>query len=229
VAVVALVSTSCAPPSSKAPEAPRVARNLVIVTIDTLRADRLGCYGSRDVATPHLDRIAQDGAMAPQAVVHIPLTRPSHASLFTGLLPYEHGIRDNVSPSLSKNVPTLAETLKAAGFETGAFVSSVVLEAQSGLDRGFDTYDDHFEGAGNDDARFLNTIQRRGDETVKEAVAGSKTHHSPDPGVDPPLHDRTIPTSLPGHVPLRDGLHGEVAWTGRLVGRPTSLERLWPA
>ena len=91
-------------------------RNLVVVTIDTLRADRVGAYGNRTVETPHLDGLARDGAIALDASVHAPLTRPSHVSLFTGLLPAQHGIRDNVSPALGDEVPTLAEGLKAAGF-----------------------------------------------------------------------------------------------------------------
>ncbi|MFI4945658.1 MAG: sulfatase-like hydrolase/transferase, partial [Burkholderiales bacterium] len=88
------------------PPAPAsVARHVVVVTIDTLRADRLGCYGARDVATPRLDRVAAAGALAVEASAHVPLTRPSHVSIFTGLLPTQHGIRDNVSPALVPQVP----------------------------------------------------------------------------------------------------------------------------
>jgi hypothetical protein len=101
------------------------ARHVVLVTIDTLRADRLGCYGNPSVATPHLDRLAEEGALALDATVHAPLTRPSHTSMFTGLYPPEHGIRDNVSPSLAEDSVTLAEVLQGAGFRTGAFVSSI--------------------------------------------------------------------------------------------------------
>ena len=150
-------------------QSPAPARNLLLVTIDTLRADRLGCYGSRDVATPTLDRLAAEGALALDATVHAPLTRPSHVSLFTGRYPAEHGIRDNIAPALAEHVPTLATILSAAGFRTGAFVSSIVLSAQSGLNRGFDTYSARFE-AGADDARFLNTIQRSGQDTVADAI-----------------------------------------------------------
>ena len=114
------------------------ARHVVIVTIDTLRADRLGSYGAREVATPRLDRVAAQGVLALEASAHVPLTRPSHVSLFTGLLPTEHGIRDNVSPAVVPRVPLLAERFRENGFATAAFVSSIVLESQSGLDRGFD-------------------------------------------------------------------------------------------
>ncbi|MGH9315325.1 MAG: sulfatase, partial [Vicinamibacterales bacterium] len=168
VAAVAAMLGGCDRREGPGPPAP--ARNLLLVTIDTLRADRLGCYGSRDVATPNLDRLAAEGALAIDATVHAPLTRPSHVSLFTGRYPAEHGIRDNIAPALADNVPTLATLLSAAGFRTGAFVSSIVLSAQSGLNRGFGTYSARFE-AGADDARFLNTIQRRGEETVADAIA----------------------------------------------------------
>ena len=87
------------------------------------------------------------------ATSHVPITRPSHASLFTARYPAEHGVRDNISLPLAKDVPTLAEALSAQGFATAAFVSSFVLSSQSGLDRGFDHYDDTFDtGEGRRDA-----------------------------------------------------------------------------
>jgi choline-sulfatase len=204
------------------------ARNLVLITIDTLRADRLGCYGNRNVETPNLDRLSRDGAIAAQASVHVPLTRPSHVSLFTGLLPAEHGIRDNVSPSLRADVPTLADVLRASGFRTAAFVSSIVLSRQSGLGRGFEEYSDRFEADG-DDARFLNTIQKRGDGPTAEAIAwlearkGSRFFawlHLYDP------HDPYEPPE-PYRARYADRLYdGEVAWSDELVGRVgAALER----
>jgi arylsulfatase A-like enzyme/Flp pilus assembly protein TadD len=203
-------------------EAPRpVARHVVLVTIDTLRADRLGCYGNANAATPHLDRLAREGALAPQATVHVPLTRPSHASILTGLHPAEHGLRDNVSPPLSAGVPTLAEVLKAAGFRTAAFVSSVVLSSQSGLARGFDTYSDRFE-TGGDDARFLNTIQRRGDQATGEAAEWLRA--APDERLFLWLHlyDPHDPYDPPEPYASRFAgrpYDGEVAWSDELVGR----------
>jgi choline-sulfatase len=216
---LALGLLACAPKSG--PSAPPSARHLVLVTIDTLRADRLGCYGS-DVATPHLDAIAREGAMAPQAMAHIPLTRPSHTSLLTGLLPSQHGIRDNVSPALPPQVKTLAPMLKSAGFRTGGFVSSIVLSRQSGLDRGFDVYSDRFQ-ADADDARFLNTLQKRGDLTLGEAVEwlekAPRTErlflwlhlYDPHDPYDPP---EPYASRYPGHP-----YEGEVAWTDELIGR----------
>ena len=136
---------------------------MLIVTIDTLRADHLGIYGNPAVATPNMDRWAREGAIALNATVHAPLTRPSHISIFTGLYPAQHGIRDNISRALAPDVPTLAEAFKAAGFKTAAFVSSIVLSAQSGLGRGFDEFSDHFELGANaaDEARFLDRSRTR--------------------------------------------------------------------
>jgi len=226
-AAAALALSACARATPPAP--PATARNLVIVTIDTLRADRLGCYGNREVATPRLDQIATGGALFEQATVHVPLTRPSHASIFTGLLPAEHGLRDNVSPSLAPEVPTLAPMLKAAGFRTGAFVSSIVLSRQSGLHRGFDEYADLFE-TGGDDARFLNTIQRPGDVAMKDALSWIQTAsdgrffawiHLYDP------HDPYEPPEPYASQYAGRPYDGEVAWTDELIGRlEGALQRL---
>lgn len=227
--IAALVLVGCARKDSRPPATP-TARHLVVVTIDTLRADRLGCYGSTTVATPHLDRLAREGAMAPHAAVHVPLTRPSHVSLFTGLLPAEHGVRDNVSPPLSPQVPTLAESLQAAGFHTGAFVSSIVLSAQSGLGRGFQTYDERFEGESSD-VRFLNTIQKRGDQTLDTAVRWLDDNrgagrlfawiHLYDP------HDPYEPPEPYASRYAGRPYDGEVAWSDELVGRlDAALQRL---
>jgi arylsulfatase A-like enzyme/Tfp pilus assembly protein PilF len=200
---------------------PTAPRHLVIVTIDTLRADRVGAYGSTTVKTPNMDRLAQEGAMAEHASVHVPLTRPSHVSLFTGLYPAESGIRDNVSPSLASDVPVLAEILQQQGFRTAAFVSSIVLSKQSGLHRGFAHYSDRFD-IGEDDARFLNTIQKRGDGTMAEAVAwlgeGSAGRrfawvHLYDPH-DPYEPPEPYATEYAGRP-----YDGEVAWSDELVGR----------
>jgi arylsulfatase A-like enzyme/tetratricopeptide (TPR) repeat protein len=212
-------------------EPPPTARHLVLVTIDTLRADRLGVYGNREVSTPHMDLLAKEGAMAPDATVHAPLTRPSHVSLFTGLLPSEHGIRDNVSPTLDPEIPLLAEVLKTAGFHTAAFISSVVLEAQSGLDRGFDLYSDEFEGADGDDTRFLGQFQKRGDVVTSEAFDWLESNRTTERVCawihlyDP--HDPYEPPE-PYATEYADRLYdGEVAWSDELIGRlDTKLEEL---
>jgi arylsulfatase A-like enzyme/Tfp pilus assembly protein PilF len=203
------------------PAAAPAARHLVLVTIDTLRADRLGVYGYAGAATPHLDRLAREGAWAPQATAHVPLTRPSHASILTGLHPAEHGLRDNVSPPLRSDVPVLAEKLRAAGFRTAAFVSSIVLSAQSGLGRGFETYSDRFE-AGGDDARFLNTIQKRGDLATGEAAEWIRSAPGDRLFLWLHLYDPHDPYEPPEPYASRFAerpYDGEVAWSDALVGR----------
>ncbi len=205
----------------RSPAAPKAARHVVIVTIDTLRADRLGCYGARDVSTPRLDRIAAQGALAVEASAHVPLTRPSHVSLFTGLLPTEHAVRDNVSPAVVPQVPLLAEIFRKSGFATGAFVSSVVLESQSGLDRGFDVYADRFEGAGGD-AQFLNTVQKKGEATIAEAVEWLRGQGDRRVLLWLHLYEPHDPYEPPEPYASRYAgrpYDGEVAWADELLGR----------
>jgi len=116
--------------------------NLVIITLDTTRADRLPAYGFASVATPSIDWLARTGVVFDDAESVAPLTLTAHTSLFTGLYPPRHGVRDNVDAPLGAAHATLAGILRARGFHTGAFVGSVVLAADRGLARGFDVYQD---------------------------------------------------------------------------------------
>ncbi len=126
--------------------------NVLLVTIDTLRADRLGCYGNTAAATPVQDALAARGVRFATAIAHAPLTGPSHASLLTGLTPLRHGVRDNGRPTLAATVPTLAEAFRGAGWRTAAFVSGFPLDHRFGFDRGFESYDDRLP-RGNDPRR----------------------------------------------------------------------------
>jgi arylsulfatase A-like enzyme len=126
----------CRAPDTAAPE------RIVLVTIDTLRADRVGSYGASGAHTPHLDTIAARGVRFEVAVSPAPLTLPAHASLMTGLDPPAHGVRHNSVHRLPEGIPTVAEHLRAAGYATAAFVGALVLDRRFGLDRGFDHYDD---------------------------------------------------------------------------------------
>ena len=117
---------------------------IVLITIDTLRADRLGSYGSSRGLTPSLDAFAREATRFTAAVSQVPLTLPSHATILTGLHPAHHGIRTNDGFRLSPVAPTLAESLKSAGYTTGAFIGGYPLRRSSGLSRGFDRYDDEF-------------------------------------------------------------------------------------
>ena len=229
IAAAALLAAACSRERAPATVAAPAPRHVLLVTIDTLRADRLGCYGAVDVATPNLDRLAREGGMAPEALVHVPLTRPSHVSIFTGLYPSQHGVRDNISPPLAADVPTLASVFKAAGFRTSGFVSSIVLSAQSGLSRGFDDYSDRFD-VGTDDARLLDTLQRRGDITTTEATAWLAERVQDRTFTWVHLYDPHDPYEPPEPYASRYAdrpYDGEVAWSDELIGRiDSALTRL---
>src|SRR5688500_16258807 len=118
--------------------------NVLLVTIDTLRVDRVGAYGHAAGLTPTLDRLAAEGLRFDSVRAPAPLTLPSHASLMTGRIPPHHGVRDNGTYRLDSARSTLAAASKAAGYQTGAFVGVFVLSARFGLARGFDRYDHQY-------------------------------------------------------------------------------------
>ncbi len=142
-------------------------QNVLLVTIDTLRADALRSYGGR-AATPHLDQLAAQGARFTFAHAHAVVTLPSHASILTGLLPYEHGIRDNSGFRLPDDTPTLATRLKSAGFSTGAFIGAFPLTRRFGLATGFDVYDDQISELQGD--QTMTMPERPADEVVSRAI-----------------------------------------------------------
>lgn len=125
-----------------APQPAKRAPNLVLITMDTTRADHLGAWGYRDAHTPNLDALAARGTRFARCDTAAPITLPSHASILTGLFPPRHGVRDNGTFVLSPKVETLAERLAAHGYDTAAVVSAVVLARRQGLDHGFRIYDD---------------------------------------------------------------------------------------
>ncbi len=116
--------------------------NVLIITIDTLRADHLGCYGFHLARTPAIDRLASEGVRCANAIGSAPITMPAHTSIFTGLYPVAHGVRDNGAYALGDDAVTLAERLHTAGYTTHAFVSALVLNRRYHLDQGFESYDD---------------------------------------------------------------------------------------
>jgi arylsulfatase A-like enzyme len=126
---------------ASAPERP-TSTSVLLVTLDTTRADHLGCYGAAFAATPNLDELAREGVRFDEAISPTPLTLPSHASIFTGMVPRRHGVRDNALFRLGEKPDVLAGVLGRHGYTTAAFVSSVVLDRITGLDRGFEVYDD---------------------------------------------------------------------------------------
>jgi arylsulfatase A-like enzyme/tetratricopeptide (TPR) repeat protein len=141
-AAIALAAASGCGPGR--PSAPPGAPSVVLVSVDTLRADRVGAYGADYGATPRIDAVAASGVRALKAIAPAPITLPSHATLFTGLYPPRHGVRHNGIFRLDAEHTTLAERFQASGWATGAFVGAFVLDARFGLDQGFDRYDDEF-------------------------------------------------------------------------------------
>ena len=142
----------------------RTPPDILLITLDTTRADHLGAYGDRNAQTPRLDRLARDGVLFERAIASAPITLPAHASLLTGLYPFAHGVRNNGTFSLRPSVPTLTTVLHERGYRTGAVVSAFVLDRRYGLAQGFDEYDDRMPartGAGE--------LERRGDQTARAA------------------------------------------------------------
>jgi arylsulfatase A-like enzyme/Flp pilus assembly protein TadD len=139
--------------------------NVLLVTIDTLRVDRVGAYGSDRGLTPALDRLARNGLRFDRAYAHVPLTLPSHTTLMTGRYPPHNGVRDNGTFHLSDAPPTLAAALKGVGYRTAAFVGAFVLDARFGLNRGFDMYDDRMLGSSAD----LDVVQRPAEQVLAPA------------------------------------------------------------
>ncbi len=142
--------------------------NVILISIDTLRADHLSAYGYAKLQTPTLDRLAGQGVLFEQAISPVPLTLPAHASLLTGTLPLSHGIRDNTGFVLSEKHTTLAQALGARGFRTGAFVGAFVLDSRFGLDHGFDYYFDNFDSETLETAK-LQISERRAEDVLAEA------------------------------------------------------------
>ena len=143
--------------------------NVLLITIDTLRVDRVGAFGSSRHLTPTLDRLAREGLTLTRAYASAPLTLPSHTSILTAVSPPVHGVRANGITRLGPRLPTLPTVLKTAGYRTGAFVGAFVLDARFGLTRGFDVYDDKYGEKHEGDA--TEGAERRAEDVVKPALA----------------------------------------------------------
>jgi arylsulfatase A-like enzyme len=202
---------------------------VVIVTLDTTRADRLTPYGLMDVSMPALERLAAEGVVFDQATTVAPLTLPAHTSLFTGLLPPHHGVADNASIPLDDRHTTLAELLRARGFRTAAFVSSVVLDEDRGLAQGFEEY----RGVRVPDTADPQAVagparrQRRADSVIDEAIAWLDGVSSSPFFLWAHLYDAHRPYEPPEQfASLPDAYIGEIAFASAQIGRLVAdLER----
>ena len=210
-----------------APAVPPAERpNVLLVTIDTLRADRVGCYGHASASTPVLDALAARGVRFETAIAHVPLTGPSHASILTGLGPLGHGFRENAGFVLPAQAKSGAEDFRQAGYRTAAFVSAFPLDRRFGFDRGFETYDDHLP-KGNDPRRTP-YVERLADATTEAALrwlaptAGSPAAPSAPFFLWVHYYDPHAPYEPPGDFAARfraAPYDGEVAFADQQLGR----------
>jgi len=198
---------------------------VLLITLDTTRADRLSPYGFHDADMPHLDRLAREGVMFDQATSVAPLTLPAHASLFTGLFPPRHGVRENVAPPLAADHLTIAEALQARGFATAAFVGSVVLDADRGLSQGFNHYSQVRHEAGTSPPRR----QRNAEAVVNDALHWLDTVAESRFFLWTHLYDPHRPYDPPEPYASRyasDPYVGEIAYADSQIGRLVeSLDR----
>jgi len=208
-------------PKAVNPKAAKARPDVILITIDTVRADHVGCYGAKDVQTPTLDGLAHDGVVFERAISQVPLTWPSHAVILTGLRPFQNGVQDFTGQPLDGRFRSVAQAFKQHGYATGAVVSAFVLDRSWGLARGFDFYDDAFapEAFAN---RDLGLVDRRAGESVDRALAWLKKNprrpfffwlhlYDPHSPYDPPEPFRS---QYQGHL-----YDGEIAYADRELGR----------
>ncbi|MFN7976655.1 MAG: sulfatase-like hydrolase/transferase [Vicinamibacterales bacterium] len=218
LAWLALTAGCSAPPGLLTSGAAR-GRNVLLVTIDTLRRDRVGAYGHPGGLTPALDRLAAEGVRFTAATSHAPLTLPAHASMLTGRVPPHHGLRVNGAARLGDDVPTLATVLHDHGYRTGAFVGAFVLDRRYGLARGFDVYDDRYPQAAI--GRTFGFAERRGDAVVDVAGAWIDAQAAGTPWFAwVHLYDPHAPYEPPAEFASgRAPYDGEIAYADAMLGR----------
>ncbi len=197
------------------------APDVILITIDTVRADHLACYGAKNIQTPTLDSLGRDGVIFERAISQVPLTWPSHTAILTGLYPFQNGVQDFTGPPLDARFRSVAQAFQHHGYATGAVVSAFVLDRSWGLARGFDFYDDAFSAE-----EFLNRdlglVDRRADESVDHALSWLKKNqrrpfffwlhlYDPHSPYDPPEPYRS---EYQGHL-----YDGEIAYADHELGR----------
>jgi arylsulfatase A-like enzyme len=211
--------TAASPKAAPAKARPRP--DVILVTIDTMRADHVGCYGAQEIKTPTLDGLAADGVVFERAISQVPLTWPSHAVILTGTYPFQNGVQDFTGQPLSPQFRSVAQAFKQAGYTTGAVVSAFVLDRSWGLGRGFDFYDDAF-AAETFQKKDIGLVDRRAEESVAHALGWLKKNpqrpfffwlhlYDPHSPYDPPEPYRTE---------YRDHLYdGEIAYADHELGK----------
>lgn len=223
VSVLALAAgTACSRGSRQSTRGPALRPlNLVVITIDTLRPDHLHCYGYSKIETPSVDSIAARGVLFENAVTQTPLTPPSHASIFTGLYPTVHHVRDTGGFILQPSSTTLATILQQQGWDTAAFISSAVLKKLFGLNQGFAVYDDQMPKPGNS-RDYMEDPERRAGDTVDRALRWLDGQSGKPYFLWVHLYDPHTPYQPPSPFKetYKDRLYdGEIAYADRELGR----------
>ena len=203
------------------PASAKPAANVILITMDTLRADHVGCYGATQVQTPVLDSLCHDSVVFDHAFSQVPLTWPSHAAILTGTYPFQNGVQDFTGQPLAPSFRTVAQGFKANGYATGAVVSAFVLDRSWGLARGFDFYDDAFN-AETFQKKDIGLVDRKAEESVSHAVDWLRKNsqapfflwlhlYDPHSPYDPPEPFRS---QYKGHL-----YDGEIAYADHELGR----------
>lgn len=205
--------------AASAAKPPETSPSVILIVVDTLRADHLSCYGYRRIGTPNIDSLATRGTLFSAIDSQVPLTLPSHVSLFTSTYPFYNGIEDN-GEKLPPQTVTLATVLKSRGYQTAAFVGGFVLDSRFGLNQGFDIYDSPFD-LHKEKAADAGDIKRLGEDVVTSAVAWLRAHSGRPFFVFLHLYDLHTPYNLPAAERARfgGGYDGELRYVDEQVGR----------
>jgi arylsulfatase A-like enzyme/Flp pilus assembly protein TadD len=197
--------------------------NVILITLDTVRADKIGCYGCDQVRTPGIDGLAARGLRFQECIAQTPLTLPSHTTILTGTFPNYHGVRDNGGFVAPPEIVTLAEVFKQAGYQTAAFVAAYVLDSHWGLDQGFDTYFDQFDLS---EAReiSLGNIRRPANEVVDQVLPWLEARKSDKFFVWVHLYDPHSPYQPP---PPYDREYAGQPYLGEIAFADSQVGRLW--
>jgi choline-sulfatase len=219
IAVFCATSQLLAAPQRAA--AARARPNIILITIDTLRADHVGCYGAANVKTPTMNSLAKDGILFEHAFSQVPLTWPSHAAVLTGTYPFQNGVQDFTGHPLAPQFRSTAQAFKQAGYATGAVVSSFVLDRSWGLARGFDSYDDAFAPTAFQQ-KDLGLVDRRASESVSHAIDWLKRNRQRPFFLWLHLYDPHSPYDAPEPFGTQYRDHpydGEIAYADHELGR----------
>jgi arylsulfatase A-like enzyme/Flp pilus assembly protein TadD len=191
---------------------------IILISIDTLRADRLPAYGYAKVRTPNIDAFAAQSVLFERAYSHAPQTLPAHASILSGTLPFEHGVRDNVGFTLKPGTWSLPGALRDRGWPTAGFVSAYVLRAQTGIGQGFETYDSELPAASGE--LSVGLVQRSGEATIAAADAWLAQRDATRPFfLFLHLYEPHKPYAPPARFAEYAPYDGEVAYTDEILGR----------